>query len=144
MNRQKFRSQKTNRVEDLSTLDREEKYIVIVQKINKKKDKAFFLFFILKMELEKAQIDKSSKQNTSKMHFEKVRKVLELHQTFSKEKIINDSDDRYRVDRYNASEYFDIHEKRIHKIHEYFDEIKKKKEKIIYVDICGRASGEWI
>jgi len=69
--------------------------------------------------------------------FRQIRETIKLHNSISKNK---DPDDNYRLDRYNVNSYFDIHEKWRDKICSYFHELHDAGEKVVHVDICGRAT----
>lgn len=68
--------------------------------------------------------------------------MIEHHQKISDEQIINNPSDHYRLDRYDASRYFALHKKRGEEIAECFKKIHNQKQKVVYADICGRATGE--
>lgn len=68
-----------------------------------------------------------------------IRKVIEHHKEISDKQRGND--DMYRVDIYDASRYFESNPRWEKKIEEYFKEIHSVGENVVYVDICGRASG---
>lgn len=69
--------------------------------------------------------------------FEEIRRVVENHKVISDEAA---KDDDYRVDRYAAREYFSGQPEWLEKVKVFFDELHKKGEKVVHVDLCGRAN----
>jgi hypothetical protein len=75
-------------------------------------------------------------------NFGSIRKALELHKKSTEETREANNTDHYRVDRSNAERYFALHPEWQRKIKKYFQHIHSKGETVVYVDICGRASGD--
>lgn len=66
-----------------------------------------------------------------------VRKAIEFHKRTSD---VGRQDDTYRLDRNDAEDYFGILPKWRSKLINYFDSLHEQGEKVVHVDICGRAS----
>lgn len=72
-------------------------------------------------------------------NFRKVRKVLDQNRAMAKSQ---EEYDVFNVDRREAHKYFATHPKMLRTIREYFHTLKEENKKIVYADICGRATGD--
>jgi|SRR5271168_2944511 len=72
-------------------------------------------------------------------NFESVRKAVEHHNEISDER--RDTDE-YRLDRYDASEYFALFPKWKKTIEKYFAKLHNKGEEVVHLDVCGRADAQ--
>ncbi|MEK7228010.1 MAG: hypothetical protein AAB681_01485 [Patescibacteria group bacterium] len=80
-------------------------------------------------------------QNASVSSLGEIRKILEFYKNATKEALLSNRNDFYRVDRRDASGYFGIMPKWKQKIGEYLFQIRNLKQKVVHIDICGRACG---
>lgn len=71
-----------------------------------------------------------------------IRRVYNYYKRATELHLLENPRDYYRVDKWNAMGYFDIFPKWKKKILTYLSDLKHAKQKIVYVDICGRASGK--
>lgn len=63
--------------------------------------------------------------------------LRELHASSKGER---ESDGHYRLDRWDASAYFDRFPKWRRKIIDYFQELREQGKEVVYIDVCGRAT----
>lgn len=79
---------------------------------------------------------------TVSTNFKELRQVQAFYKNATELNFLENPSDRYRVDRFDAMGYFDIFPKWKNKVISYIEDLKKMKEKFVYIDVCGRASGQ--
>ncbi len=70
--------------------------------------------------------------------FSEIRRAIEFHLKMSERK---KQDDEYRVDRYDVVEYFAMISKWKLEVMKFLEEVHDLGEKVLFLDICGRATG---
>jgi hypothetical protein len=71
-----------------------------------------------------------------------IRDVFRYHRRMSELQSAENPTDQYRLDRRSLNQYFGIFPKWKEKISAYFQDLEAQGEKIVHVDVCGRASGQ--
>jgi hypothetical protein len=79
--------------------------------------------------------------NKSVFSKEEIRQTLLSYRNTTIEHLLNNKNDSYQVDRNDAYGYFGIMPEWGHKIREYLLQVRKQKQRVVYLDICGRAGG---
>jgi hypothetical protein len=67
--------------------------------------------------------------------------IFKFYKTTTEQGLLENKNDSYLVDRLDASGYFGVMPKWENKIRSYLSGIKKSRQKVVHLDICGRASG---